>query len=278
MIDFAREIALKSLYKIDTENGYSNLVLDEYLNKYRSKLKNKDISLISEIVYGTVSYKLTIDTIIQKYSKIKLKKLSNWVLNILRIGVYQIVFLDKIPQSAAVNESVNIAKKYAYKSSSFINAILRKVQKNDYEELKKISDDKERISKVYSMPLWIVEELLNEYSKEVTEEICKYLNTRPKTTIRINYLKINKESFIEELDKRNIKYEETEFSNFLHLKNVKNIGELDIFQEGLCTIQDVGAGKITVMLSPQKNDYVLDACSAPGGKTTRSSRNYAKYR
>jgi len=110
-VDFAREIALKILYKIDTENGYSNIVLDEYLNKYREKLNFKDINLISEIVYGSVTWKLTIDCILQKYSKIKIKKMSKWVINILRIGAYQILFLDKIPKSAAVNESVNLARK-----------------------------------------------------------------------------------------------------------------------------------------------------------------------
>ena len=134
-IDFARNIALNCLYKIDEENGYSNIVLDEYLNRYREKLNKKDINLISEIVYGTITWKLTIDFILQKYSKTKLKKMSKWILNILRMGAYQIIFLDKIPKSAAVNESVNLTKKYAFKSSSLVNAILRKIDKQDYEEL-----------------------------------------------------------------------------------------------------------------------------------------------
>ena len=132
-MDFARESALKVLYRIDVEKAYSNIALDEYLNSYRKKLNKKDINLISGIVYGTITWKLTIDTILQKYSKIKLKKMSNWVLNILRIGAYQILFLDKVPKSAAVNESVNLSKKYASKSVNFVNAILRKIDKKDYE-------------------------------------------------------------------------------------------------------------------------------------------------
>lgn len=268
MIDFAREVALKILYKIDTEKGYSNLILDEYLNKYREKLNKKDINLISEIVYGTITWKLTIDYIIQKYSKIKLKKISNWTINILRMGAYQIVFLDKIPKSAAVNESVNLSKKYAFKSTSFVNAILRKIEKADYEKLNEIADAVERISKVYSMPEWLVEELLKEYSLQMTEEICKFSNEKPKTTIRINSLKIEKEDFIEKLSKRGIEYEETDIPNFIHIKNVKNIGELDLFKQGLFTVQDIGAGIISIVLSPKPKDIVLDACSAPGGKTT----------
>lgn len=242
-MDFARESALKILYKIDVEKAYSNIILDEYLNSYRQKLNKKDINLISEIVYGTVTWKLTIDTILQKYSKIKLKKMSNWVLNILRIGAYQILFLDKIPKSAAVNESVNLTKKYAIRSTSFVNAILRKIEKKDYEELSLIENKKEKLSKVYSMPEWLVEELLKEYSIEEVENICKYSNEKPKTTIRINLLKTNKEAVLEKLEELKIEYEETIIANYLHIKNVKNLGELEIFKKGLFTVQDIGAGK-----------------------------------
>ena len=267
-IDFARNVALNCLYKIDEENGYSNIVLDEYLNKYREKLNKKDINLISEIVYGTITWKLTIDTIIQKYSKIKLKKMSCWVLNVLRMGTYQIIFLDKVPKSAAVNESVNLTRKYAFKSSNFVNAILRKIEKSDYEELRNIQESKEKISKIYSMPEWIVEELLKVYSMQTVEQICKYSNEKPKITIRINTLKISKDDFLKKLDENNIKYEESELENFIHIKSVKNIGDLDLFTQGLFTVQDIGAGKISLMLAPNENDLVLDACSAPGGKTT----------
>lgn len=268
MTDFAREIALKILNKINEEFAYSNIVLDEYLNKYREKLNKKDINLISEIVYGTISWKLTIDYIIQKYSKIKLKKMSSWVLNILRMGTYQIVFLDKIPKSAAVNESVKLSKKYAYKSTGFINAILRKIEKNDYEQINEISESTQRISKLYSIPDWLVEELKKEYSLSEVEEICKCSNMKPKTTIRINTLRISREDFIKKMEERNIEYEETENENFINIKNIKNIGEIDLFKEGLFTVQDLGAGKIGYVLNPNPNETVLDACSAPGGKTT----------
>lgn len=268
MADFARESALKILVKINEENAYSNIVLDEYLNQNREKLNKKDINLISEIVYGTVTWRLTIDYIIQKYSKIKLKKMSSWVLNILRMGTYQIIFLDKIPKSAAVNESVNLSKKYAYKSTGLINAILRKIEKSDYEEISKINEPISRISKLYSMPEWLVEELLKEYSMQDVEEICKFSNEKPKTTIRINSLKISQEEFINKLQDREIDYEETEIENFINIKNVKNIGQLDLFKEGFFTVQDLGAGKIGLVLNPKSNELVLDACSAPGGKTT----------
>ena len=194
MIDFARETALKILYKIEKEGAYSNIALDEEIKNNINKLNEKDIGLISEIVYGTTTWKLTLDEIIKKYSSIRLKKISIWILNILRMGIYQIIFLDKIPKSAAVNESVNLAKRYGHKSSSnFVNAILRKVEKSDYEDFFNIENDIERISKTTSMPEWIIEELLKENTLNEVNEICKNSNQKPKVCIRVNNLKIEKE-------------------------------------------------------------------------------------
>lgn len=266
--DFARELAIKILYKIEEDNGYSNLVLDENLQKEREKLTAKDIGLISEIVYGTISWKLTIDTILQKYSNIKINKISKWVKLILRTGIYQIVFLDKIPKSAAVNESVNLCKKYGYKSVGFVNAILRKVDKSDYEELKNIKDKNERISKMYSMPEWIVEKLVNQYGVSKTEEICINSNLRPTITIRVNTIKNTIEELKQKLDEVKILWDQAEIPNFLHLKNIRNVSNLDLFKKGFFTIQDEGAGKIGLVLDPKQEETVLDACSAPGGKTT----------
>ena len=146
-MDYPRKLALEALYKIDNEEAYSNIVLDELLNKNRNALSNKDINFISELLYGVTTWKLTLDTIIQKYSKIKIKKISPWVINILRMGAYQIVFLDKVPKSAAVNESVNLCKKYGVKSVGFVNAILRKIEKKDYLELFEIKDEIEKYLK-----------------------------------------------------------------------------------------------------------------------------------
>ena len=274
MMDRTREIALKTLYKIDKEQAYSNIALNEEIKQNREKLTEKDIGLISEIVYGVTTWKLTLDEIIKKYSKIKLKKISPWILNILRMGVYQIVFLDKIPKSAAVNESVNLAKRYGHSSSSnFVNAILRKVEKNDYEELFEISNDVERISKTTSMPEWIVRELLKNNNIESVKKICENSNLKPKTTIRVNTLKTTKEDLIKKLNENNIQFKEANINekmagDFLILNKVKNIENLDLFKNGYFTIQDISAGLTAKILNPQPDEIVLDACSAPGGKTT----------
>lgn len=270
MVDKAREVALKTLYRINNEGAYSNIALDEEISKNAQKLNAKDIGLISEIVYGVITWKLTIDEIIKKYSKIRLKKISPWILDILRLSIYQIVFLDKIPKSAAVNEGVNLAKRYGHRSSSgFANAILRKVEKQDYEDFKNIKDEKERLSKQYSMPLWIIEELMEEgLELEKIEEICISSNIRPKVSIRINTLKTNKEELKQILENENIKATDGILKDFLVLDKAKNIERLESFKNGLFTVQDEAAGLTSLILNPKKGENILDACSSPGGKTT----------
>ena len=267
-MDFPRKLALEALYKIDKEEAYSNIVLDELLNKNRNVLSNKDINFISELVYGVTTWKLTLDTIIQKYSKIKIKKISPWVINILRMGAYQIVFLDKVPKSAAVNESVNLCKKYGGKSVGFVNAILRKVEKSDYLELFEIKNDIEKISKTTSMPEWIVRELNKEFDPEKVNEICENSNLKPKITIRINNLKITKNELKKSLQSKEIEVEDGIIEDFLYLKNVKNITNLDKYKKGLFTMQDESAGLTALVLNPKEGESILDCCSAPGGKTT----------
>lgn len=269
MIDKARELSLKILYKIEKEEAYSNIVLNDELNKNRKQLTDRDIGLISELVYGVTTWRLTLDTIIRKHSKIRLKKISPWILNILRIGIYQIIFLDKIPKSAAVNESVNLAKRYGHLSSSnFVNAILRKIEKKDFDELYQIKDDIERISKTTSMPEWIIKELLKNNKIEVVKQICESCNIKPKITIRVNSLKTSVDELIQVLKEKGIECQKTNYENFLIINQVKNIENLDIFRQGFFTIQDISAGLTASILAPEKGEYILDACSAPGGKTT----------
>lgn len=273
IMDRAREIALKVLYEVDKKDAYSNIALDEALKqarKEKQEITSKDVGFISEIVYGTVSWKLTIDEVIKKYSKIRIKKISPWILNILRMSIYQILFLDKVPKSAAVNEGVNLAKRYGHKASSnFVNAILRKVEKKDFEDFFKIENDIERISKTTSMPEWLVEELQKENTTQKVEEICQASNLKPKLCIRVNTLKIDKKILKEELEeKEKIKVEDAELENFLLLEGAKNIEGRKAFQEGKFTVQDEAAGLIPLALDPKPGEKVLDACSSPGGKTT----------
>lgn len=256
-IDFARNIALKSLYEINTKQAYSNIVLDKFINENREKLSNLDINFISELVYGVVTWKLTLEYIIKKYSKTKIKKMSDWVKNILYLGSYQIIFLDKVPKSAAVNESVNLCKKYNFKSVGLVNAILRKIEKSDYEEISNITNSITRISLKYSMPEWIVKKFCDEYGEEETANICQNLNLRPNISVRINRLKGKMD-----LGEKGI------LEDFRTITGTKNITKTKEYIEGNITIQDEAAGLSSFVLAPKEGEIVLDACSAPGGKTT----------
>ena len=256
-IDFARNIALKSLYEINIKQAYSNIVLDKFINENREKLSNLHINFISELVYGVVTWKLTLEYIIQKYSKTKIKKMSDWVKNILYLGSYQIIFLDKVPKSAAVNESVNLCKKYNFKSVGLVNAILRKIEKSDYEEISNITNSITRISLKYSMPEWIVKKFCDEYGEEETANICQTLNLRPNISVRINRLKGKME-----LGEKGI------LEDFRTITGTKNITKTKEYMEGNITIQDEAAGLSSFVLAPKEGEIVLDACSAPGGKTT----------
>lgn len=269
-MDKVRETALKVLYEVDKKGAYSNIALNEILKKIRkseNEIDNRDVGFISEIVYGTVAWKLTIDEIIKKYSTIKLKKISPWIINILRMSIYQIVFLDKVPKSAVVNEGVNLAKRYGHQGSkNFVNAVLRKVDKKDYEEFFSIKNDTERISKTTSMPEWLVEKLIKETSIQKADEICKASNLRPILWIRANTLKITPEELKNRLNDE--KMEAQIDGNFLIIQGIKNIENLSLFKEGLFTIQDKTASLIPEMLKTKPGEKVLDACSSPGGKTT----------
>ena len=249
-MDKVRETALKVLYEVDKKGAYSNIALNEILKSVRksgNEIDNRDVGFISEIVYGTVAWKLTIDEIIKKYSTIKLKKISPWIINILRMSIYQIVFLDKVPKSAVVNEGVNLAKRYGHQGSkNFVNAVLRKVEKKDYEEFFAIKNDAERISKTTSMPVWLVEKLIKETSIQKAEEICKASNLRPILWIRTNTLKITPEELKNRLNEEKIEAQID--GNFLIIQGIKNIENLSLFKEGLFTIQDKTAGLIPEML------------------------------
>lgn len=262
----ARELAINVLYKVEFGEGYSNVTLDKELNK--SDLETVDKAFASELVYGVLTWKITLDEIIKMYSSIKIKKISPWILNILRTGIYQIVFLDKVPESAAVNESVKLAKQYGHEASSkFVNAILRKIEKNEMEKLlayiatKPILED-EIISIVTSHPLWMVDELLKEYDKKFVTELLNANNITPEITLRSNRLKTTRDELYKLLLLKKIDCKKGNLEDSIKVRKMSD------FKGKLFTVQDEAAQLACLKLAPEAGEVVLDACSAPGGKTT----------
>lgn len=262
----ARELAINILYKIENAESYSNIEVDKEFSK--NDLEPVDKALASELVYGVLTWKIAIDQIIQRYSSIKLKKISKWVLNILRIGIYQIAFLDRIPESAAVNESVKLAKKYSHEAASkFTNAVLRKIEKNEMEKLidylgTKTLMENEIISIITSHPLWLVDELLKEYDIKFVTELLNANNIKADITLRANTLKTSRDELVKLLQLKGFECEKGTLPDSIYVRKMND------FTNQLFTVQDEAAQLAALKLNPKEGEKVLDACAAPGGKTT----------
>lgn len=264
----SREIVLNILTDVNLNKAYSNYSI----NKHLKKMKNiKDENLIREMVYGVLENLVYIDYIISKLSKIKIKKIQPIILEILRMGVYQIGFMDKIPDRAAVNEAVNLSKKYGHKGTSgFVNGVLRSFSRNR-EEIMEIehSYDSNYLSIRYSYPKWMVDRWIKEYGFEFAEKICEGNNSKPKLNIRVNTTKITREKLIENLSDYGYIVEKTKYAkDGIIIENPYRITDREEFKQGQFTIQDESSMLVGQITNPRENSLVLDLCSAPGGKST----------
>ena len=263
-----RNTALNVLMKIEQDNAYSNIALNNAIRE--NKLSGVDSSFVSALVYGVLERKITLDYIIKQYSKIPLRKIEIKTKMILRLGILQLIFMDKIPESAAVNESVNLAKKHKLqKSSGFINGILRSITRS--AEKYKLPDKSDTVlyySVKYSAPQELVKLWINSYGELNTEQLLKSLGGRPKICARVNTLKNDKNSLIAELAKENVKAEEIPFlENAVSLTETGSIERLSAYKSGKLHIQDASSQLCVDFLSPKPREVLLDICSAPGGKS-----------
>lgn len=269
-LDLPRETALKILYDINKSGAYSNITLNKYLED--KELTGLDKAFITELVYGTLKWRLSIDYIIDKFSSVKIKKLSPWILNILRLGVYQLVYMSKIPESAACNECVNLSKRYGHSASSrFVNAVLRNVARSrdkiDYPD--KSKDLTAYLSIKYSHPDWMVKSWLSRYGESFTEELLRLNNEPAPLTVRVNTLKTTRDELSELLKKEGYETEPAKYiDNALTIKNPSSISKMESFIKGLFQVQDESSMLVGRVLDPTPGEIIVDVCSAPGGKTT----------
>ncbi len=264
----SREIALNILLEIENNRAYSNITMNKSLVK---SMDYRDENLIREIVYGVLENRLYIDYIIRKSSKIRFNKIHNRILEILRIGIYQLAFMDRIPERAAVNESVNLAKKHGHKGTvGFVNGLLREVSRNREKYLEiKTKDKIEEISIRYSHPEFLVKRWADEYGLEFTEDLCRANNEKAKINIRVNTLKTNKDDLKNMLRASGLDIEDGKYSeDCLLVKDSFRITDMDEYLKGLFTIQDESSMLVSKIMGPKENTKVLDLCSAPGGKST----------
>lgn len=266
----ARQTALAVLYNIEYNGAYSNIALKNELDD--SSLSGVDKHLVTTLVYGVVKMKLHLDYIIQSYSKIRLKKISKYILLILRLGVYQLMFMDKIPESAAVNESVKLAKRFGHGASAgFVNGILHTVIRMK-DSMVYPTDKNEFLSVKYSYPASLTKHWIDEFGEEFAESLMSTMNEPAPLTIRVNTLKTNTSVVLDELSKKNITASVSPFYENAVVCGGFDIASSKLYQDGLMTPQDVSAMLASVVLSPKPGDTIIDMCSAPGGKTTHMAQ------
>ncbi|WP_101772664.1 16S rRNA (cytosine(967)-C(5))-methyltransferase RsmB [Peptostreptococcus faecalis] len=271
----SRDIAYKILIDIEVGKNYSNLAINNHLKN--PNISNIDKGLITEIVYGVIENEKYIDHMINKVSKIKVRKMSNIVKIMLRIGVYQMMFLDSVKDYAAINETVNIVKRLDKKSSGFVNAVLRNISR-DKDNIKVVNAKGiDYLSIKYSYNKWIVGRFVKEYGYEFTEELLEALSEKSKLYVRVNKTKSKEfNSFdeyinfiIDSLGKDGVEAKKVDVvKEALLVKNFKNIEKNELFKNGYISIQDVSSMLVAEVLNPKKNSKVLDVCAAPGGKST----------
>ncbi len=252
----AREAALKTLYAVDKDGAYMNIALNDIIA--HEKLSPLDAALCTEIVLGVERNRLFLDNIIANLSSIKLKKISVWILNILRMGVYSLRFLEKIPPSATINECVKLAKRYGHaKSSGFVNAVLRKSV--DSGNFLPPEGTVEYLSVFYSYPEWIVRKWSKEYKGDITS-LLQAGNTPPPTYLRKNLLKGEFE-IPEGIEKAPLGK-----NSYIYKKGGAFHGS-SLQREGYFSVQDVASQLAVEALDPKTGMRVLDLCAAPGGKS-----------
>lgn len=273
-----RNVAFNVLLKIEKDKAYSNIALNNAIREH--KLSALDSSFVSALVYGVLERQITLDYIIKQYSKIPLRKIEIKTKLILRMGVLQLLFMDKIPESAAVNESVNLAKKHKLqKSAGFINGLLRSITRAEVKY--KLPDEKDKTSLYsikYSAPKSLVDLWIRSYGESNAEQLLGNLSGRPKICARVNTLKTNISDLEAALKQEGVQCERIPFlSDALALDKTGAIENLQAYQNGWFHIQDASSQLCVNVLSPKPRDVLLDICSAPGGKAVTAAQ-YMKNR
>lgn len=269
-----REIVLQILLEVLEKGEYSHLVIKNTLDKY-GYLEKADRSFINRLSQGVIERKLELDYILNQFSKTKVEKMKPMIRTILRMGVYQLLYMEKIPDNAACNESVKLANAHKFTSlKGFVNGVLRNIARNKdkivYPDSKK--DVMKYFSVVYSMPEWIVKKWIGYYGEKQTERILKGLIEPRPVTIRMNVPEAEIPSLVEEIKGDGVDISRSsELAYAYKIENYDRIEMLPGYYEGKFMIQDLGSMMITHMAGIKPGDKIIDVCGAPGGKALHAA-------
>jgi 16S rRNA (cytosine967-C5)-methyltransferase len=270
-----RAICLDILNRIEEADLHPDRLLTDSFKRYRY-LTSLDRAFLTELTYGVIRWRGKLDWVIRHFSKIPLEKIELETLNILRLGLYQVLFLSRTPSSAAVNESVELVKRIRGKGGAgFVNAVLRSAirQKDEIRHPDIVEDPALHISVAQSHPLWLIQRWIKEMGVEETLKICTFNNQISSLALRTNTVKINQKELIEKLRGVELKPFPTTFSEEgIVLQDPPPTSELPFIKEGLYIIQDEASQLVTSILDPKPGERILDACAAPGGKTTHMAQ------
>lgn len=264
-----RKIIVEILDEVFFRGAYSNIELNKRLNN--SDIDSKDKALITEIVYGTIKYKKTIDTILGSFVK-SIDQIDEGVLNILRSSIYQMKYLDRVPDYAVVNEAVNLSKSVSQSLSRFVNGVLRNYIRNKEKNFAQGLRGADLFAYEYSFDKWMINMFISQYGEENTEKILKGLNCRPAVTVRVNSLKADYDDVLENLEAEGYDVEEGYICpEAIIINKGSSLEKNRLHQEGLISVQDESAMLVSPLLDPKEGDIVMDLCSAPGAKATHIS-------
>lgn len=263
----ARQLAVQSLLAVNTQGGYSNLVLTANLNK--AQLSKQDNAFASVLFYGVLERKLTLDHAICHYTKKPMKKLTPAVAEILRTAFYQLLYMENIPPSAVVNESVALTRVNRCASASgFVNGVLRSFLRDGAQLPPVKGGEEERLSIACSCPAWIIRRLTEDYGREAAQKTVESFLGRPPLYGRVNTLKTSLPQLQEQLAEEGVDCQADSLAeNCVSLIRTGSVEGLAAFQEGLFYIQDKSCQLAMQVLAPQKGERVLDVCAAPGSKS-----------
>lgn len=262
----ARKVVVKLLTRMDESGCYSNLLLSDTLKK--SDLSQQDKKFASALFYGTIERQYTIDEIIKELSLKKSLKLGVELRNILRIAIYQLLYMDSVPDNAAVNESVELVKQSKRPAASgFVNALLREFIRTG-KKLPVKNNRSEQLAVDYSCPVWLVRKWMSEYNDKVCEDMLKASVGRAPTIVRVNSLNAPVEDTLKMLSDEGIKYNRISIlPNCYELILSGSVEDTNAYKNGRLHVQDLSSQFCVAALDPKENDIVLDMCAAPGGKS-----------